>query len=290
MNMQEPITLRRTDLFSTNRIKLWVVGVLIVFLFLPVLVDLAGMWFTTADYSHGVFVIPITCYMIWKKRKYLEETNPSSVWVAIPLLVFAAFLYVIGFIVHLNSLIYIFILAILMALVYAMNGWNTLKKTFLPILFLVFMFPIPNGYYILVTNPLKLFITSISSEIIQFFGISVYQEGNLLYFADTSLEVAEACSGIRSLYSYLMLSCVFAVLCRKLRSKFMLVFACLPLAILVNIMRVSVTGILADYYGAAVARGFFHKFTGFFLFIIGLVVLFSLYYILEDRKTEDNLP
>ena len=148
------------------------------------------------------------------------------------------------------------------------------------------MFPIPNAYYILITNPLKLMITDISAHIIQLFGIPVYQDGNLLFFANTSLEVAEACSGIRSLYSYLMLSFVFTILCKKKVTKIVLVCSTIPLAVFVNVIRVTGTGILSHFYGAKVAQGFFHEFTGFLLFAIGFVLLFIEYYFFEKTKND----
>jgi exosortase len=143
------------------------------------------------------------------------------------------------------------------------------------------MFPIPSAYYILITNPLKLIITKISTHIIYILGIPVYREGNLLFLSTTQLEVAEACSGIRSLYSYLMLACLFAFMSKNRISQMVLLLSTIPLAIFVNILRVTGTAILANYFGSDIAQGFFHEFTGFLLFATGFFFLFIVYYLFE---------
>jgi exosortase len=143
------------------------------------------------------------------------------------------------------------------------------------------MFPIPSSYYILITNPLKLMITDISGQIISFMGIPVFRDGNLLFFAGFELEVAEACSGVRSLYSYLMLSCLFTIMSKRLRSKVVLLLSAIPLAIAVNIIRVVGTGILSVNYGPKLAQGFFHEFSGLVLFCIGFACLYLEFHLLS---------
>lgn len=126
-------------------------------------------------------------------------------------------------------------------------------------------------------------ITKVSAQIIYLTAIPVYRDGNLLFFANSQLEVAEACSGVRSLYSYLMLGCVFALMSQKLSTKIVLILSAIPLAIVVNVVRVTGTGILSHYYGPSVAQGFFHEFSGFILFILGFVMLFFEYFVLNPK-------
>jgi exosortase len=114
-------------------------------------------------------------------------------------------------------------------------------------------------------------------------GVPVYREGNLLFLSSTQLEVAEACSGIRSLYSYMMLGCVFAVMVRRWRNKILLIISTIPLALFVNIVRVTTTGILANYFGARVAQGFFHEFSGLILFGVGFFLLVGEYVLISSR-------
>ncbi|MBN1847923.1 MAG: exosortase [Deltaproteobacteria bacterium] len=284
MSFNQDLSDLRARIDSTTQFKIFVLILLCVLLFAPVLIELVQTWSTSPDYSHGFFVIPIALFMLWRKRDQIFTTPPSSSWIWFSLSLLAVCTYIIALITSFHSLTYLSMIIIIFSLFFFLAGLQITKIVALAILFLLFMFPIPSSLYILITNPLKLMITSISAWIIQLFGFPVYQDGNLLFFANTQLEVAEACSGIRSLYSFIMLSCVFALLCSHLTSKMILIASTIPLAILVNIIRVSGTGILANFYGPEVAQGFFHEFTGFILFIIGLIVLFAIYYLLENRS------
>jgi len=113
----------------------------------------------------------------------------------------------------------------------------------------------------------------------------VLREGNVMLLANTSLEVAEACSGIRSLISLLALSVVFAYISQKITWKrVLLVLSTFPIAIIANAARVSGTGVLAHYYGDSVAQGFFHGFSGWILFVVAFVCLFGVGALLSRVK------
>ncbi len=118
-------------------------------------------------------------------------------------------------------------------------------------------------------------------------GIPVLREGNVIQLSKTSLEVAEACSGIRSLISLLALSVVFAYFTQKKGWKrVLLVISAFPIAIIANAIRVSGTGILAHRYGESVAQGFFHGFSGWILFVVAFICLFIVGAILSRIKRE----
>lgn len=256
--------------------------ILVAALFLPVFIELTHIWLTSADYSHGFLVLPISLYMVWQKRSRLMSIEIQPSWAGSVLLVPGLLLYGAAFVTNFNSLVYLSMLIIIVGIIILSAGTRFARELLFPILFLLFMFPIPSSYYIMITNPLKLMITNISALIMGSMGIPVLQDGNLLFFANTQLEVAEACSGVRSLYSYLMLGCLFAVFSIRLRTKLILILSAIPLAILVNIVRVTVTGVLSNYYGPEVAQGFFHEFTGFILFAVGFVLLVLEYYALKE--------
>ena len=151
-----------------------------------------------------------------------------------------------------------------------------------PLLYLIIMVPVPDSILGLVAFPLQLFATKVSTFIIQALSIPAYREGNMLYFAQTNLEVAEACSGIRSIMSYLMLSFIFAYLMDKNWNKrAILVISAVPLAVFSNMVRVTGTGILAHFYGSKVALGFLHEFSGLAVFAFGFVLLLGEYILLN---------
>ena len=123
--------------------------------------------------------------------------------------------------------------------------------------------------------PLKLFVAKFSVISLKLMGVVVWREGNIIMFPQTVLEVADACSGLRSLMSLLALGVALAVFSQKKKSAMVfLVLLTVPIAILTNMIRVIGTGFLAQYYGAAAAEGFFHEFAGMGVFVLAMVMLF----------------
>jgi len=272
--------------FSANwitRLPLYLLTILTALLFAPAIKNLLSLWYTSSDYSHGFFVIPLSCYFVWLKRKELKKIEKKPLWLGLPFVCISATVYLIAYITRFHTLTYAAFVAVLLSLVLFLGGGTLTRKLLPPIFFLVFMFPIPSALYIQMTNPLKLFITNISSSIISLMGVPVYREGNLLFMSSTQLEVAEACSGIRSLYSYMMLGCVFAVMEKRWRSKILIIASTIPLALFINIVRVTGTGILANYFGARVAQGFFHEFSGILLFAVGFFLLLGEYALIRSK-------
>ncbi len=151
-----------------------------------------------------------------------------------------------------------------------------------PVFFLLFMVPIPVALLNKISLPLQMFATVVSEHIVRGLYIPVYREGNMLYFAQTQLEVAEACSGIRSITALVMLSTVFVYISNlSWNKRWLLLILAIPIALFANIMRVAGTGILAHFYGARVARGFLHEFSGMAVFAFGFVLLYLLFRLLE---------
>ncbi len=286
MSSKTEIIRVQSNLTRENKFKIGVVSVLVALLFAPVTIELIGVWISQDDYSHGFFVLPIALYMTWQKREDLSQLPLAPLRIGLPLLAGSTMIYVVSFLTKFHTLSHLSMVIVLLSLVLFFAGWKVTKALMLPVLFLLFMFPIPSAYYALITNPLKLFITTISAQIIRFVDIPVYRQGNLLFLASAQLGVTEACSGIRSLYSYLMLGCLFAFMSRKPIRKIVLVISTVLLAFLINIVRVTAIGVLANFFGSEVAHGFFHQFTGLGLFAFGFVVLFLEYRFLESYSPQ----
>jgi exosortase len=154
-----------------------------------------------------------------------------------------------------------------------------------PLFYLLFMVPVPVSIYTLTAFPLQLFATRVSAFIIQTLTIPVYREGNMLYFAQIQLEVAEACSGLRSMTAFIMLSFLFVYMMDKSWWKrLFIILSAIPLAIFANLVRVTGTGILAHFYGGEVATSFLHDFSGLAVFAFGLILLFLEYLILNKLR------
>jgi len=273
--------------------KTFLLGIFLFSIFLllysPILPGMYSVWMFNTNNSHGILVPLISLYLIFDKRKWLHlndiETSP---W-GLALLVMSLLLYIVGIIGSVEILPRLTIVTTLMGLALYHLGRKIFAVLFFPLLFLFFMVPVPDSLIGVVAFPLQLLATKLSAQIINSLSIPVYREGNMLYFANASLEVAEACSGIRSLMSYLMLGTLFAYMVHgRFYKRILLVAVAIPLAFFANLLRVTGTGILAHFYGSSVARGFLHEFSGIVMFIFGFILLFLLYTVLDKRNSSST--
>jgi len=255
--------------------------------FSPLYTSLVSTWLNHSDNSHGILVPLVSAYFIWQKRAQLKKAEifPSN-W-GLLILGLSMVLYLLSYAGSVAVAARAMIVFSLVGLVQFTLGKKVLSTILFPLLFLLFMVPVPDSILALVSLPLQLFATQVSTFVIQAFSIPAYREGNMVYFANTQLEVAEACSGIRSIISYGMLSVIFAYLLDKgwYRRIFLLV-STVPLALFANIVRISGTGVLAHFYGDKVARGFLHEFSGLAVFAFGFVLLFLEYTWLDRRPVK----
>lgn len=267
-------------------IGLWIVC------FIPVYPGLVNSWLNNADNSHGILVPFISLFFIWQKRDELKSARiSSSNWGAI-VLVISMVLYLLGFASRTNVISCAMIVSSLIGLLLFTLGKQLVTLLVFPLLFLFFMVPIPGTILGILSFPLQLLATKISFLFIQTISIPVLQEGNMLYLSQTTLEVAESCSGIRSIVSFGVLSVIFAYVMDKGRwRRIVLLVSAIPLALFTNIIRVTGTGILAHYYGSGVADGFLHEFSGLIVFAFGFVLLLLEFIVLSriGVRTTNNL-
>lgn len=251
--------------------------------FIPVYPDLVGEWFYHSNNSHGVLVPFISLFLIWQKRDQLIKSQISNSKWGLLILITSMLLYILSYAGSVAVVSRAMIVISLIGLVLFNFGKEIFSIIQFPLFYLIFMVPVPVTIYKLVAFPLQLFATQVSAFFIHILTISVYREGNMLYFAQTQLEVAEACSGLRSMTSFIMLSFLFAYMMDKDSKwrRICIVLSAIPLAIFVNIVRVTGTGILAHFYGSQVARGFLHEFSGLVVFAFGFILLLLEYLLLS---------
>lgn len=167
-------------------------------------------------------------------------------------------------------------LVVLAGLIISIYGFALFKAVLLPYCYLYFMIPLPYLIYDSIAFPLKLFVAKYSVLALQNMSIPVHREGNIIMLPYTILEVADACSGIRSLMSLLALGIAFAYFSQKtLMKKIILAVSAIPIAIFANAGRVIGTGVLAHFWGTEAAEGFFHEFAGLAIFAFSMALLFS---------------
>jgi exosortase A len=246
---------------------------------------LVSDWINMPDFSHGFLIPIVSLYFLYERRKTLSALTPSSNWLGLGLIIFGIALLLLGNLATEYFTMRFSMLVVFGGVILFLLGKEYFEALFFPIIFLIFMIPIPSILMDRITFPMQLFASKVAANTLYLVGIPILREGNVMLLANTSLEVAEACSGIRSLISLLALSIVFAYLSQRVTWKrVVLVLSTFPIAIIANAARVSGTGILAHYYGDSVAQGFFHGFSGWILFVVAFVCLFGVGALLSRIK------
>jgi exosortase len=246
-------------------------------------------WYKDANYSHGFLVPVIAGYFLYNRLDDLNKTKimPSN-W-GFALIVFSLCQLIIGWLGMEYFTMRSSLVLLIAGIVICFFGMDAFRVARLPIAYLLFMVPIPSIIYDSIAFPLKLFVTKVSVGALKAIGVVVMREGNIIMFPATTLEVADACSGIRSLISLLAMAVAYACFMNTSNTRRWLIIAlAVPIAIFTNALRVFVTGILAQYWGEKAAEGFFHEFAGFAVFGLAMVMLIGIGALL--RKTGDREP
>jgi len=307
--------------------KLWqglAISFAIVFAYATVMAKLFHDWWNDENYSHGLLIPFIIGYIIWSQRDKLARASvrPSVLWggAAVVVALFALWAGIAGAELYTQRLSLILILA---GIIIYSWGFTLLRLLLVPLGLLFLAMPIPAIIFNKIAFPLQLFASRCAVWSMSLLGIPVLRQGNIIElkplnsFDTKKLEVVEACSGIRSLMTLVTLAVVFAYFTHTpsddepgsgrrsgwLRSYWfwravILVVSAVPIAILTNAFRVSGTGVLAHYYGTAVADGFFHSFSGWAIYIVAFILLFGIGMILDrfkpaqagDRPSERKSP
>lgn len=261
------------------RVTAWcALGASFVALYGEALMALVRDWANDDNYSHGFLIVPLAGYFVWERRGRLAGLQRSPSWsglavVAVSLVVFAA-----GQIGAERFLARVSLLGVCAGSVLFLLGPRHLRVLALPIAFLLLMIPVPAIVFNQIAFPLQILASQLGEAALSGVGVPVLREGNVIVLASTTLEVAEACSGIRSLVSLLTLSIVYGHFIEPHRlTRWLLVVATVPIAIVANGIRVAGTGIAAHAYGPAAADGFFHTFSGWVVFVSALAMLLALH-------------
>jgi exosortase len=228
------------------------------------------------DFSHGFLIVPLALYFVWERREKLKALPVQPAPLAGLAVVLGSLglllMGVLGAETFPARLSVVFMVA---GCVLFLLGWPFLKALLFPIGFLFLMVPIPKLLFNEIAFPLQLLASKAATGALSLLGIPVLREGNVIILANTTLEVAEACSGLRSLMSLVTLALVYGYFMdpRPLARVFYVVMS-VPVAIGANALRVAGTGIAAHWIGPAAAQGFFHTFSGWLVFIAAVVMLF----------------
>ena len=258
-----------------------IIGALLAAVYYRVLAKLVTDWWQIPDFSHG-FLVPIfAAYLVWVKRKTLAETRISPAWSGIAVVVMGLVVLLLGVFGAELFLSRVSLVIVLAGLVLCFGGYQLLRELRFPLLVLLLAIPIPAIIFNEITLPLQMLASKLASALLPLFGVPVLREGNVIELPAMKLEVAEACSGIRSLMSLFTLSVFYGYfLERTFLRRTILALASIPIAIATNAVRILGTGLCVQYWDPDKALGFFHEFSGLVMFLVSLGFLFLVHRIM----------
>jgi exosortase len=255
---------------------------LVVLMYGSVLKALILQWWSDPDYSHGFFVPLFSGYVLWRQReRWMRSTiKPSNSGFLVML--GAVGLLLVG---SLGAELFtsrFSLLVLLAGMILFLAGWKVLWAVSFPLSFLAFMIPIPVIIYNQITFPLQLMASRLATFWLELVQVPVLRDGNVLILSNYSLEVVEACSGIRSLMSLIALAVAYGYLSESRRwVRCALVISMVPSAILTNALRIMGAAVLAHRFGPTAAEGFLHQFSGWVIFLVALFLMFASHWILR---------
>lgn len=258
--------------------------------YLPTILWMWDRWMSKESYyGHGFLIPLVSLFFIWQKKDTLKKIKISGSMLG---LVFV----VMGLLVHIvcASLKVYFVsgfsfVFVLYGLVLFFFGKEMARSLTFPIFFLLAMIPLPLVLIGNITVKMKLFAAQIATFILNHIGFPCIRDGSIIHMPKSFIAVEAPCSGLRSLISLLTLGLLFAYTSKASHVKKGILFlSSVPIAVASNVMRIIMLATVNDLYGEKAAMGFFHDFTGFFVFAIAFAGLFGVSRIVEPRRIDED--
>jgi len=254
------------------------VGVLLAALYFSVLGRLVTEWWHDSDTSHGFLVPPFAAYLAWTNRERIRTAKIQPSWVGVAVIAFGLAMLILGQYGAELFLSRVSLVVVLTGIVLTFGGGQMLRELRFSLLVLLLAIPLPAIIYNQITFPLQILASKAASALLPLFGVPVLREGNVIELPAMRLEVAEACSGIRSLISLFTLAIFYGYfLDKSVVRRTILALSSIPIAIGANAIRIVGTGLCVQYWDPDKAMGFFHEFSGWVVFLVSLCCLFAVH-------------
>lgn len=256
-------------------VPLGLAACLVVALYRSVAFKLVQDWYELPDFSHGFLIPFFAAYLLWSKRDELAALPRRSTWAGLPLMLLGLLLLLTGRFGADLFLSRISFLVLTAGAIWMLLGMRWLSHCKFVLLVLLLAIPLPAVLFNQITFPLQLFASRMASALLPLAGVPVLREGNVIQLPAMQLEVAEACSGIRSLLSLFTLAVIYGYfLERRTGRRVLLALASVPIAVAANAARIFGTGLCVQYWDPDKAMGFFHEFSGWLMFLVSLACLY----------------
>jgi exosortase D (VPLPA-CTERM-specific) len=254
---------------------------LIAWLYASILARLFLQWINDPNFSHGIFVPLFALFVLWQDRKKLAAIAVVPSWSGLPLVLLSLLVLILGVLGAELFFSRVSLLILMAGLIILFQGWTFFRAVLFPWAFLILMIPIPNLIISRVTFPLQLLAAKLSTALLELVMV-VHREGNWIKLARGQLDVAEACSGIRSLLSLVTLAIIYGYLMETRRwVRVVLALSAVPIAVGANSVRVFVTGLLVERGYQEEAEGIPHAMMALLVFAVALIMLFALHRVIS---------
>jgi exosortase len=245
-------------------------------LYAPIMSSLVRQWASDGNYSHGFFVLPLALFFAWERRAALRDAAARPSLFGLFVIAGSLLMLVAGLLSAELFLTRVSLVGVIAGTVLFVWGTQHFRMVRFPIAFLLLMIPLPAIVFNQIAFPLQLVASNLGEAVISAAGVPVLREGNVLQLPARTLEVVEACSGIRSLVSLIMLGIVLGYFTeRRLPERVVLAAAAVPIAIVANAARVAGTGLASEWISPTAADGFFHTFSGWLMFVVAFASLIA---------------
>jgi exosortase len=266
-----------------NNLQALIAGALFLLAYVPTLMWMWERWFARDSYySHGILIPFVTGYLIWQKKEELARIVPKRSRLGMPLIVFGLLVHLVSSILRVYFTSGFSMLIALVGLILHFYGRDVFKKIFFPVLFLVFMVPVPLVVITNISFRMKLLAAEMATDLLNRMRIPAIQEGSLIKMRHAYVIVEDVCSGLRSLISLTALGSIFAYWMKgPMWKKGLLFLSTVPIAIITNVCRIIFLAAISEIWGSEHATGLVHDFSGFMVFALAFMMLYGVGKILE---------
>lgn len=248
-------------------------------LYLPTYISAWESIWQTDEHGHGLIVLAVLFWLYWNiRRKISESTSKPKKVVGFILILVGALIYIFGRTFNIASLEFFSHLLIIPAVLLLTNGVHGLRAAWFPLLYLLFLIPLPSSLVDAITQPLKAWISTIVVGALSAVGYPIAHSGVIITVGQYQLLVADACSGLHSMYSLAALGTLFMFIAgrKSILHNFIMTSLILPIAFAANIIRVIILILFTYHFGDEFAQGLMHGTAGMVLMLISLTLLFIL--------------
>lgn len=274
-----------------NRINPVLVGLLLVsiatlaVIFWSPILRLVANWLTRPEYSHGLVIPLVSGYLVWQRRDLLERIRFEGSWAGVAIVVAGTLLWLVGELSAIYAVTQFALVVVIGGLVLSLVGAAGFRPLFVPILLLFLMIPLPRFLYENFSSKMQLVSSELGVAMLRLAGVSVYLEGNVIDLGHFSMQVVEACDGLRYLFPMMTLALVIAYFFKgTLWQKALIFFLSIPITIGMNSLRIAMIGLFADFGNTSLAEGMLHDLQGWVLFMISAALLLAFIKLMTMRR------